>query len=341
MWLKNFSIAAGAALLGVASAHATIDRGWYVGLEAGWNGLQDVGAVAVPDGGPTFTGDVELDGGWAALMTGGYAFTPNWRVELELGFRSNDVDALCPDGDVCGLTAGSVEQFTQMLNVIYDWRIADRWSIATGLGVGGDYVEVDSVFGSDNDYVFAYQALAGLNYHLSDRMDVVLNYRYLRSEGPEFQTTDLGGTDWAIEMDELENHTVTVGLRWDLHPASAPPVVIQPQVREPAKQYIVFFGFNKSNLTSEAQAVVAEAATAAKQMGTATILVTGHTDTVGGNAYNNRLSQRRADVVRSELERLGVSSKIITSAKGETELLVQTADNAKEPQNRRTTIDLQ
>lgn len=341
MWLKNFSIAAGAALLGVASAHATVDRGWYVGLEAGWNGLQDTDVVADPNVGNTFDGSASFDGGFAALMTGGYAFTPNWRAELELGYRSNDIDSLCSGGG-CVPSAGGIEQFTQMLNVIYDWRIADKWSIATGLGAGGDYVELNSVFGNDNDYVFAYQAIVGLNYHLSDRMDVVLNYRYLHTENPEFLTTNVNFVDFQINSDDLENHTVTVGLRWDLHPMAAPPVVIQPPMpREPAKQYIVFFGFNKSNLTSEAQAVVAEAAAAAKQMGTATILVTGHTDTVGGNAYNNRLSQRRADVVRGELERLGVKSKIIATGKGETELLVQTADNVKEPQNRRATIDLQ
>jgi outer membrane protein OmpA-like peptidoglycan-associated protein len=46
-------------------------------------------------------------------------------------------------------------------------------------------------------------------------------------------------------------------------------------------------------------------------------------------------------VVRDELSRLGATSQIVTSAKGETELLVQTGDNTKEPQNRRTTIDLQ
>jgi outer membrane protein OmpA-like peptidoglycan-associated protein len=119
--------------------------------------------------------------------------------------------------------------------------------------------------------------------------------------------------------------------------APPPPPPPPPAI----KQFIVFFGFNKYNLTAEAQAVVAEAASAAKSQGSASILVTGHTDTVGGNAYNQRLSEKRAGAVKDELVRLGIDAgKISAMGKGETELLVQTGDGVKEPQNRRATIDL-
>ncbi|HAJ48554.1 MAG TPA: cell envelope biogenesis protein OmpA, partial [Alphaproteobacteria bacterium] len=74
---------------------------------------------------------------------------------------------------------------------------------------------------------------------------------------------------------------------------------------------------------------------------TANILITGHADTSGTNAYNIGLSERRAFAVKDELVRLGATAQILTTAKGETELLVQTADGVREPQNRRATIDLQ
>jgi outer membrane protein OmpA-like peptidoglycan-associated protein len=87
--------------------------------------------------------------------------------------------------------------------------------------------------------------------------------------------------------------------------------------------------------------VVAEAAASAKAQGSARIVVVGHTDTVGSNAYNEALSLRRASAVKDELSRLGVSPDAIsTSGKGESELLVQSGDGVKEPQNRRATIDL-
>jgi OOP family OmpA-OmpF porin len=110
----------------------------------------------------------------------------------------------------------------------------------------------------------------------------------------------------------------------------------------PSRQFIVFFGFNKYNLTSAALRVIAEAVIAAKETGSATVLITGHTDTVGSPDFNQRLSMRRSNAVKSEMVRQGVSAAAIsTTGRGETELLVQTNDNVKEPQNRRATIDVQ
>ena len=55
-----------------------------------------------------------------------------------------------------------------------------------------------------------------------------------------------------------------------------------------------------------------------------------------------RLSVRRANAAKSGLVNEGISpSAISTTGKGETELLVQTGDGVKEPQNRRAAIDLQ
>jgi outer membrane protein OmpA-like peptidoglycan-associated protein len=69
------------------------------------------------------------------------------------------------------------------------------------------------------------------------------------------------------------------------------------------------------------------------------IEVTGHTDTVGSDAYNMRLSRRRAESVAAELEKMGIpSSEIAIFAKGKKDLLVPTADGVKEPQNRRVQI---
>ena len=69
------------------------------------------------------------------------------------------------------------------------------------------------------------------------------------------------------------------------------------------------------------------------------LTVTGHTDTVGSDAYNMRLSRRRAESVAAQLEKDGVpSSEIAIVAKGKRDLLVPTADGVKEPQNRRVQI---
>ena len=103
--------------------------------------------------------------------------------------------------------------------------------------------------------------------------------------------------------------------------------------------YLVFFDFNKSDLTAAATKIVDQAAAEAAAGKAAQLTVTGHTDTVGSDAYNMRLSRRRAESVAAQLEKDGIpSSEIEIVAKGKRDLLVPTKDGVKEPQNRRVAI---
>jgi iron complex outermembrane receptor protein len=118
--------------------------------------------------------------------------------------------------------------------------------------------------------------------------------------------------------------------------AYVPPPVVAPPV---ARSYMVFFDFNKSDLTSQAVTIVDQAAHNAGPAKVTKLEVTGHTDTVGSDAYNMRLSRRRAESVAAQLEKDGIpSSEIEIIAKGKRDLLVPTADGVKEPQNRRVQI---
>jgi outer membrane protein OmpA-like peptidoglycan-associated protein len=101
----------------------------------------------------------------------------------------------------------------------------------------------------------------------------------------------------------------------------------------------VFFDFNKSDLTPQAVTIVNQAAANAGPAKVTRLTVTGHTDTVGSDAYNMRLSKRRAEAVASELEAKGIpSGEIALFAKGKRDPLVPTGDGVKEPQNRRVEI---
>ena len=86
-------------------------------------------------------------------------------------------------------------------------------------------------------------------------------------------------------------------------PQPQPEAVTPPP---PPATYIVFFDFNKANLTAEAQGVVAEAANAYRSTGKVHVKVVGHTDTVGSSSYNQKLSERRAATVKAEMVRLGI-----------------------------------
>lgn len=108
---------------------------------------------------------------------------------------------------------------------------------------------------------------------------------------------------------------------------------------EPVKDFMVFFDWNKATLTPEARKLIADAAAQAKAMGAKQVKVVGFTDTSGSPAYNMRLSVRRAEAVKAEMVRLGIpATGISTEGRGQTDLLVPTADNVREPQNRRATI---
>ena len=106
-----------------------------------------------------------------------------------------------------------------------------------------------------------------------------------------------------------------------------------------AKQFIVYFPFDRYILTPEAQAVVQQAADYAKTGTPTSVVVVGHTDTSGSDAYNMRLSEKRAKAVADALVGLGLDqSKLQVDWKGEHDLAVQTPDGVKEPLNRRATI---
>ena len=129
------------------------------------------------------------------------------------------------------------------------------------------------------------------------------------------------------------------GLRWSFGGAPPPP---PPPPPPPAVQtFIVFFDFDKSDLTAEAQEVVANAVTEAMRTGRTRIEIVGHTDTSGSAVYNQALSERRAQSVKDEMVRLNIAEGNITAGgRGFAELLVQTGPGVREPQNRRAVIDL-
>jgi iron complex outermembrane receptor protein len=126
-------------------------------------------------------------------------------------------------------------------------------------------------------------------------------------------------------------------------PAAPPTAYVPPPAAAPAPaaahSYMVFFDFNKSELTAQAVQIVDQAAANAAAGKVTQLTVTGHTDTVGSDAYNMRLSRRRAESVSAELEKRGVAaSEIAIVAKGKRDLLVPTGDGVREPQNRRVQI---
>jgi outer membrane protein OmpA-like peptidoglycan-associated protein len=142
------------------------------------------------------------------------------------------------------------------------------------------------------------------------------------------------------------NVTFTVTARFGEPPA--PPPELQGAVAPPApppvavaRTYLVFFDWDRADLTSRAREIVAAAAQASTHVQTTRIEVSGYTDLSGTAAYNQKLSVRRAESVQKELIRDGVAaSEIAIHGYGESNPLVPTAPGVREPQNRRVEIVL-
>jgi hypothetical protein len=102
---------------------------------------------------------------------------------------------------------------------------------------------------------------------------------------------------------------------------------------------MVFFDWDRSNLSAQAQSTIQQAAQAYKSRGSARVTATGHTDTSGSDAYNMALSLRRANTVKDALVQNGVPAQSISVVgRGEASPLVATGDGVREPQNRRVEI---
>jgi len=235
-----------------------------------------------------------------------------------------------------------------MANVLYDIPLGSRFMFTLGAGAGADYAKLDTSGPfDDREWFFAYQGEAGFSYALTSRADLTLNYRYLRVANPDFNDhfVTIAPINATIAMDDIQKHTVTLGLRYALagpeEPPPPPPPPAEPPPPPPTSHFLIFFGFNKCNITAEADNVLSEAVAAAKSMGSASIEIVGHTDTSGSARYNQKLSECRSHAAKSNMVGKGIPDGAISATgKGETELMVQTGDGVKEPQNRRATVDL-
>ena len=109
----------------------------------------------------------------------------------------------------------------------------------------------------------------------------------------------------------------------------------------PGREFRVYFEFDKSELLPEAQQILQQVATLAKQQPALKVMLVGKADRAGSDGYNMALSRRRADSVRNALTAAGLAgNRIETRWVGEREPPVPTPDNVREPRNRVVEINL-
>lgn len=317
--------------------------------------------------GANFAGDNDLSGtgvnteishenGFAGLISLGHAYANGLRGELEFADRRNGIDK---SGTTS--TGGSSTVISAMINGYYDFATGSAFIPYLGAGIGAGRLSMNvnpagssSIDSSGNGV--ALQGIAGLGYQFNESWLGSVEYRYFNLQRADVKAANGNKIDA-----DYDAHMIMVGLRYTIgaekkpmameKPAPAPQPVAQKQP-EPApkpapapapapiaRNYIVFFDWNKADISDEAMAILKSAAENARKGNISRIQATGHADTSGTKAYNLKLSEKRALAVQAKLNSLGIATnQIAVEGKGELQPLVPTADGVREPQNRRVEI---
>ncbi len=320
-----------------------------------------------------------FDPGYRALASVGYGFGNGLRVELEGDYYRNSLSRIGRNssGSVFNnsfqplpITArGGEEKWGGFVNALFDLDPSLiglsplPFSITPYLGVGAGYLQThnqDVVLNSPGQFLirstgvdgnFAYQGIVGLALPISlvPGLALTAEYRFTgvaanRNLKGQYFAPGVATRARLTDGNDFNHSLMSVAVRYAFnYPPPPSPVPVAPPTTETAaaRTYLVFFDWDRADLTDRARQIVAEAAAASTRVRTTRIEVQGNADRSGLPAYNQRLSLSRARAVAAELVRRGVPQEEINiQAFGDTRPLVPTAAGVREPQNRRVDIIL-
>ena len=126
-----------------------------------------------------------------------------------------------------------------------------------------------------------------------------------------------------------------------VEPKSASLPVVVPTPQSVTYKADSFFDFDRVSLKPEGTAALLQMLEQAKGTNIEEIRVEGHTDAVGSEGYNLKLSVRRAEAVKELLVKQGVPANVVkTEGFGETQPVANNATGEGRAQNRRVTVEL-
>lgn len=255
----KLKLLAGAALAAVfaASGASAQETGWYGAVDLGYHWPTAVNSESdanAPDG-QHYHWTWKSESDWAGFVRLGYQFTPNWRAELEGGYRPGDLEGvrgnpvrqqpigLCTPGVTrtaanpkCGSPSGSIESWSLMFNVLYDFAPDAKLNPFVGAGLGVNRLDVttlgqfsgvpagqaaiQNLTVDDDDIAIAWQGIAGLAWKATDKLKLDVTYRYFSTDDHSWKSTGSGALQPGTFEGQYKDQSLTVGLRYSF---AAPP----------------------------------------------------------------------------------------------------------------------
>jgi OmpA-OmpF porin, OOP family len=296
--------------------------------------------------------DLDADNGAGGFLAIGKELSQSWDLQGRLGYNRADEDT-----NLAGV-GGKYKQTTLGLDALYMFsRDKFRPFLLAGIGAARNNVDYTNAGLTDKTKTSWLAGLGlGAQYLFNDTFGLQADLRH------QWSKAEAKNAARTIDADEtIGNTLLNIGgiFRFgapapvvaEAAPEPAPIPVAEPApapapapvVEEPAPAPVActpqsetvtvgaekLFGFDKANLKDEGKAALDEAAAKIKaNPEIKAVIVTGHTDRIGSDAYNQKLSERRAKQVAEYLVSQGVDSSIISSeGKGESEPVVQCAGN--------------
>jgi len=305
--------------------------------------------------------DVEADNGvHGGFISIGKELSPSWDLQGRLGYNRADEDT-----GIAG-ASGKYKQTTLGLDALYMFsREKFRPFLLAGVGAARNNVDYSGVgIGDKTKTSLMANVGLGAQYLFSDKFGLQADLRH------QWSRSDAKSSVNDFDADKTIGNTLfNVGAIFrfgepaavvadatpepapipaaEPAPEPAPAAACVPQTETITVEAEKLFGFDKANINEEGKAALDEAAAKIKANPVINaVIVTGHTDRIGTDAYNQKLSERRAAQVKEYLTAQGVDQSIIqTIGKGESEPVVQCVGNKKTKSlvsclnpNRRVTI---
>ena len=301
-----------------------------------------------------FADTLKLDTGLGLGGRAGiYAFK-NWLLEMELSYADVDVN-LPRSGDVSRDTLNKVSHALWAYRLTYNHPLSDRLKLLAGAGYAYDsYGRVRIVAPRGG----GPQGLLGLRYVINDRLSA-------RFEGTGTYVLPADDDAKPVARAAAFNLGAQAGLSLSFFTRDPKPRVQYDTVRVSQRDTVyvnridtvriaglaarpivigaINFAFNKSDISNEAKTIldIIAASLVEPTNSSRTITVTGNTDAIGSERYNETLGQARADQAKAYLVSKGVAeSRVVARTQGEKDPVApNTTDNGRAT-NRRVLVML-